>query len=162
MLTQAELKRIWSYDPATGLFTRLIKSRNKTQIGDVAKDREQQGYIRIMINSTRYKSHRLAWLYMTGEFSKNQIDHINGVRDDNRWCNLRDVTQSVNMQNQRIARKNNKSGYAGVTFDKNNNKWHTSIRIQNKQIFLGYFDDVHEAGAYRLQKKRELHPGCTV
>ena len=162
MLTQAELKRIWHYDPDTGLFTRLIATAGHKKIGEIANGRSNKNYVQIQIAEKTYKAHRLAWLYMTGDWPKHQVDHINGIRDDNRWCNLRDVKQSVNQQNQRSPHRDNKSGYAGVCWDKSINKWRAQITVNNKKIHLGIFDDVHEAGAYRLRNKRELHPGCTI
>lgn len=165
MISQAELKRIWHYDPLTGLFTRLAlsnRSRPDIRIGDIANCHNFDGYILIGINKKLYKSHRLAHLYMTGIWPANQIDHINGVRDDNRWCNLRDVEPYINSQNQRKPQKNNTSGYVGVSWNKAKKKWHASIRLNCKTIHLGDFDDVHKAAAYYLQKKRELHLGCTI
>jgi AP2 domain len=154
MLTQAELKRIWHYDPDTGLFTRLIKT-NKTQpIGDVANCHDKDGYIVIGVDKKA--------LYMTGEWPKGQIDHKFGIRDDNRWSELRDATPSINQQNRRVLDKRNKSGYQGVSWDKRSNKWRAYIAVNNKLIHLGHFDNVHEAGAYRLQKKKEIHTSCPL
>lgn len=162
MLTQSQLKRLWHYCPETGLFTRLVKTRYGLEVGSVATVKNDQGYIIITIARKHYRAHRLAHLYMAGEWPKHQIDHEFGICDDNRWCNLRDVTQSVNMQNQRNPHRDNKSGYQGVCWSKEKFKWMARISVNNKDIFLGYFDCKHQAGAYRLQKKRELHEGCTI
>lgn len=161
MLTQIELKRIWDYDADTGLFTRLVATSSKTKIGDVANCHNSGGYIQIRIGK-RYLAQRLAWLYMTGNFPNNEINHQNNIKDDNRWMNLRDVTASVNCQNIRKPRENNKFGYLGVDWHKAIGKWRATITIDYKNIHLGYFTDKHEAAACYLQKKRELHPGNTL
>jgi hypothetical protein len=162
MLTQPELKNSLHYDSETGLFTQLLRTSKRIKINNIAGGKNKIGYILICIKYKRYLAHRLAWLYMTGVWPKHNIDHINGIRDDNRWCNLRDVTQSVNMQNQHRLLKNNTSGYAGVVWNKEKNKWGAQIMVNYKNIHLGYFDDKDEAGVYRLQKKRALHEGCTI
>ena len=162
MLTQDELKRIFHYEPATGLFTRLAKTGTRVNIGDIAQSHNGEGYIQIGINKLYYRAHRLAFLYVTGKWPDIQCDHINGIRDDNRWDNLRQATEAINAQNTHGLRADNTSGYAGVTWDKQKRKWDAQIKLNSKTIHLGLFDCKHQAGAYRLHKKRELHPGCTV
>ena len=162
MLTQTELKRIWHYDPDAGFFTRLVAFANQTKIGDIANAHDGHGYILIGIAGKRYKAHRLAFLYMTGSFPANDVDHINGIRDDNRWVNLRDATQTINSQNLRKPRENNKSGYLGVFWHKASGKWGAAITINSKGIHLGLFTVKEEAAARYLEKKRELHLGCTI
>ena len=162
MLTQIELKRVWNYNFITGQFTRLVATSNVVKVGDVASFINNKGYIVIKINNKNYKGHRLAHLYMTGEFPADQIDHIDGIRNNNCWLNLRDATNSLNAQNTHWLRLDNTSGYAGISWCKRNHKWRAQITLNSKCITLGYFDCKHQAGAYRLQKKRELHEGCTI
>jgi hypothetical protein len=162
MLTQSELKRIWHYDPLTGLFTRLVAGRApNTEVGSIANC-HSVGYINIQINNRLYGAHVLAHFYMTGKMPIAVIDHRDGVRDNNAWSNLRDVTQSINLQNQRRPPKNNTSGYVGVIWSAHARRWKAQIVVDKKYITLGYFECKHEAGEYRLQKKRELHLGCTI
>jgi len=161
-LTQAELKRLWNYDPLAGLFTRLVKTNPSGNVGDIANCHSGNGYIGISIACKHYQSHRLAFLYMTGKWPKLDVDHINGIKDDNRWCNLRDVSRSVNQQNKKIARSDNVSGYLGVSWHKTSNKWRARITLNKKQIYLGNFKNAHDAAECYLQKKRELHAGCTI
>ena len=101
MLTQQQLKEHLSYDYATGVFINL---RNKPGrgggIGSVAGNSNVNGYVYIKVMGKRYMAHRLAWLYHYGEWPVNEIDHINNIKDDNRICNLRDVTHSENQQNR--------------------------------------------------------------
>lgn len=134
MLTQEQLKELLIYFPKEGYFIRL-------PLGNVAGYYEN-GYIKLKINSKGYFAHRLAWLYMTGEMPKNCIDHINGIKDDNRFENLREATRSQNNLNVGI-KKNNTSGYKGVSAYKN--KWRATGYLNKKSILLGYFDDKQEA-----------------
>ena len=162
MLTQTELKRLWDYNPSTGIFTRLVRTSKRVKVGDVADFLRHDGYIQIQISRKKYLAHRLAWLYMIGNFPNEQTDHLNGIRNDNRWVNLRDVTNSINQQNQRRPHSNNKSGYLGVSLCSYSGKWRVQITLNNKLIHLGYFNDKHEASERYLSKKREIHEGCTI
>jgi len=142
MLTQSKLKYLLEYDQQTGDFTWLV---NK---GSVPAGRKagylNHGYHRIMIDKQFYEAHRLAWLYMTGEFPEDQIDHINHIRNDNRWSNLRSATSSINCKN-RSRGCNNKSGITGIYWHKNNSTWRTRIMHKGKDIDLGCFKDKFEA-----------------
>lgn len=162
MLTQTELKRLWDYNPDTGFFTRLVSTNGRVKVGDVPDFVHHDGYIQIQISGKKYVAHRLAWLYMTGNFPNEQTDHLNGIRHDNRWVNLRDVTNSINQQNQRRPHLNNKSGYLGVSLCSYSGKWRAHIKLNGKSFHLGTFDDVHEAAECYLSKKREIHEGCTI
>ena len=162
MITQDELKRIFHYEPTTGIFTRLVFINNRLKVGDIATCINGHGYRVIKINSKTYKAHRLAYLYMTGEFPLDQIDHIDGVRINNCWFNLRNATQSINSQNLHAPHKDNNSGYIGVSWCKKNKKWRARIKINNKGLSLGYFADAKEASESYLKKKREIHAGCTI
>lgn len=154
MLTQEFLKQHLSYNKDTGLFTwlKINKYTKKIKIGDIAGSLDIDGYLRIGIFYKPYLAHRLAWLYVYGEWPKNQIDHINGIRNDNRIENLRDVSQRENCQN-RLIHRNGK--LVGSWFDKTKNKWQATIRINKKQINLGYYttqQEAHEAYLKFLNK----------
>ncbi len=114
MLTQQRLKEVLNYDSETGIFTW------KTHIQKNHIDKEagwnKDGYICIDIDEKKYRAHRLAWLYVYGNFPKN-LDHINGIRNDNRIENLRECSQSQNAANQCI-RKDNQLKIKGVSFSK--------------------------------------------
>ena len=156
-LTQERLQELLSYDPETGIFTNL-KSRGRVKIGAVAGSKNPNGYIYIAIDSKKYRAHRLAWLYVHGNFPANQIDHINEVKDDNRIVNLRLATNLENHQNQSSPRTNNTSGYLGVIWDKFSGKWRARIKVNGKQKHLGCFDTGEEASEAYVTAKRELHP----
>ena len=156
-ITQEELKKYYIYDEETGIFTRAVKVSN-ANVGDVAKSLDSKGYIRISINNKRYRAHRLAWLYMTGEMPKVYIDHINGIKTDNRFCNLREATSSENQWN-RFKCKDNTSGYKGVSFFKITKKWKAVSRINGVTHYLGYFVTPEEANKAYVEFTRE-HQGC--
>ena len=122
MITQSQLKELLHYDPETGVFTRLKSTTSNARICDIAGYKKQDGYLLIGINIKQYFAHRLAFLYMTGKFPQKQIDHINTIRDDNRWSNLREANNQQNSYNQ-TKYKNNKSGFKGVCWHKNKKKW---------------------------------------
>lgn len=138
MLTQTELKLHLHYNHETGIFTRLVSTAIRTKTGSVAGCKTKIGYLAIQINCKSYRSHRLAWLYVHGEFPINDIDHINGIKDDNRISNLRDATDSQNHFNVE-SNKNNKSGFKGVSFYKVTNKWVAQASLSGKKHNLGYF-----------------------
>lgn len=155
-LTHARLTYLFRYDASTGIFTRLISVSPKARVGEPAGNKNTIGYLRIRIDGDLYSVHRLAWFYMTREWPKNQIDHINGIRDDNRFANLREATHCENQRNSRIP-KTNTSGYKGVCFHKAAGKWAASIRLDGKQKHIGLFDTPEEASAAYIDKARELY-----
>ncbi len=158
MVTQATLKAVFCYNPTTGIFTRLNpvgkQKREYTRV-------DNEGYVKIHINGIPYRAHRLAWLYMTGFLPKQQIDHIDGNRSNNKWPNLRDVPHIVNVQNRRKAQRNNKStGLIGVSLM--GNKYLARIGFGGRRIRIGLFPTEEEAYEAYLEYKRRLHIGCTI
>lgn len=146
MLNQETLKRHLSYDASTGLFTRLVAKSNSIKVGDIAGSKDKNGYITLMVEGKLYKGHRLAWLYVHGNWPMHEIDHINGKKDDNRLCNLRDVEKWVNQHN-RGANKTNTSGFKGV--GRKGKKWSAVIKINKKTHWLGVFETAELANAAR-------------
>ena len=137
MLTQEYLKTILLYDENTGLLT-WLEERGPTKIGDVAGYINDRGYRSIGIDKKEYRAHRLAWLYMAGNWPEFQIDHKNRKRDDNRWSNLNSVTSLENKKN-RCLQSNNSSGINGVVRCRKSNKWIAQIRSNGKYKYLGKF-----------------------
>lgn len=107
MLTQAKLKEILEYCPETGLFTWLIKISKKNNVGGIAGSKTTKGYTQIIIFGKNYKASRLAFFYMTGKWPMDEMDHINRIRNDDRWINLRDVTAKENVANSTRYRSDN-------------------------------------------------------
>jgi hypothetical protein len=162
MITQEQLKEILHYDECTGVFVRIGRSTERVKIGDIVGSVNLSGYVIINIDGDKFRAHRLAFLYMTGEFPKNMVDHIDGVRDNNRWGNLREATSSENMQNQIRARIDNKSGFLGVTRHKPSGRFAARIQLNGKVTSLGYYDTPEEAHEIYLVEKRKIHPRCTL
>ena len=119
-----------------------------------------EGYIRVGIAGKRYKAHRLAFLYMTGEWP-NVVDHINGDRTDNRWANLRDADHTVNAENKLLVPLGN-NPFLGVSWSKRRSKWHAQIMVRGKQHNLGFFCTPEEASSAYIEAKRRMHAGCTA
>ncbi len=147
------------YDPETGVFTRRLAAGNKPA-GSVSGTRLTRGYLGLGIGGFKVNAHRLAFLYMTGEWPKGVVDHINGITSDNRWCNLRDVSLSQNSENQRRAKARSASGYLGVSLLKGRPR--AAIRVNKKLIHLGTFDTPEAAHQAYVEAKRKLHAGCTI
>lgn len=147
-LTVEYLRSILNYDPTTGIFTRRVRTSNPVRVGDVAGSLNGVGYLNISIHSRLYLAHRLAWLYMYGEWPKLDIDHINRNRSDNRIANLRDVSRRQNLQNAG-KRSDNTSGHTGVHWNKQRSKWQARIAPGQKTINLGLFESLEEAAAAR-------------
>ena len=143
ILTQARLRELMRYDPETGVMTWL-------RSGKRAGTKHRLGYRNVVVNGKGYAEHRLAWLWVHGQWPEHDLDHINRVRDDNRLRNLRPATRSENCQNQPV-RKSNRSGVTGVYLHGLTGKWVASISIAKKQRHLGIFDSVEQAIAVRKE-----------
>jgi len=143
MVTQNELKDIFAYDEASGVFTNLLNGTGTRRKGGIAGRLTNQGYVSIKINGKPYGAHRLAFLYIKGVLPE-FIDHINHCRSDNRWCNLREVSHHENCKNRKLG-KNNTSGQMGVSWKSKRNRWIAWISIDKKQVHLGSFINYHEA-----------------
>jgi hypothetical protein len=155
IITQERLKELLHYNPDTGIFTHIPKKRN-TRKTLIAGFNSKEGYLCIGLNRKYYKLHRLAWLYVYGELPERHIDHINGIRHDNRICNLRQASSSDNAQN--ICKySNNTSGYIGVSYHKNNQKYVAQISINGKNRYLGIYETAELAYEVYLKAKLELH-----
>ncbi|EOA3027108.1 HNH endonuclease signature motif containing protein [Yersinia enterocolitica] len=152
MITQPELKHFLHYEPETGLFTWLKKNSNRVKVGDVAGSVSDNGYIHIRLNRHLHKAHRLAWLYVHGKWPRNVIDHINTIRADNRICNQRDVTRTINSSNLSEI-FSSASGYTGVTWCKGTEKWRVKIQFNGKHYHIGRYKNIDEAvEAYKKAK----------
>jgi hypothetical protein len=135
-ITADRLRELLHYDPETGVWTWLARPNRRIRIGDAAGYQSRDGYVRIQVEGSYCSSHRLAWLYMTGKWPSREIDHINLVRNDNRWANLREATSLENKANS-PARRTNKSGFKGVSWSKGHRKWIAQISIEGKTRYLG-------------------------
>lgn len=161
-VTLEQVKKLFSYDPDSGVFTRLISTSRCVKVGQVAGSMNGDGYLQVKIDGHRYTMHRLAWLYVNGEWPKGVIDHLNGHRADNRIANLRDTTQKVNAQNKHKARSDSASRLLGVYKEKRGRRYRSHIWIDGRLHVIGYFDTKEEAHAAYVETKRLKHEGCTI
>lgn len=144
MITAERLRELTTYHPDTGYFVWRKKEASKQIVGARVGNKTGHGYIEARIDGNRVYLHRMAWLYMTGTIPSCQIDHINGDRADNRFCNLREANNGQNQQNARL-KKTNKSGYRGVYWNTSNKAWVACICIDRTSKYLGSFADPKEA-----------------
>lgn len=155
MLTAEYVRQILHYDPETGIFTRRYKSQ-KTPAGGILGTPREDGYLIFRIGKFVYRTHRVAWLYMTGVWPKNTIDHVNLNRSDNRWCNLREATWSQNNAN-RGSDIRNKTGIKGVGLSRSGKKFIANIRRRGTNKYLGTFDCPAAAHfAYLIEAHKEF------
>lgn len=159
-ITAARLREVLHYDPDTGVFSRrerVGRGRNGSRCG-TAGTTHSKGYVTIKVDGKTYKAHRLAWLYMTGVWPADQIDHRDTNRSNNAFANLREATGPENSQNQIHPSRNNKSGRLGVTYRKDSGKWAAILCVNGKNVRLGSFADPDAASAAYLSAKRLHHP----
>ena len=135
----------------------------KSVAGEVVGGASGKGYLRVSLFGKSYLQHHIVWLAAHGELPVLDIDHINGIRADNRIANLRETTRAVNMQNLRRAHVDSASQLLGTYFDKRRGRWQASICKAGRNRFLGYFDTAEAAAQAYLTAKRSIHrEGCTI
>lgn len=142
--TFEQLKSVFTYDADSG-----IVSSNRKPAGYVMKS----GYHLLSYKEKRLYAHRVAWCLITGDWPTKEIDHINGVKNDNRFLNLREATRRENSRNQSITSKNT-SGFKGVSFHKRTGKWRADIQLNGSQKSLGSFYSREEA--FEVYKKASI------
>ena len=153
--TQARLHELFHYDELTGVFIWKV-GRGGVLAGAVAGGQDSCGYLQMRFCGTKASCHRLAWLYVYGVFPENELDHINGIKNDNRIENLRPATRANNMCNIGV-RKNSKTGVKGVTWDTQHGKFRAQIMHQGKRHNIGRFDDAESASAAYAETAHRLH-----
>lgn len=148
-----QVKKLLSYNPETGEFTWLVNRTNGVKAGDLAGSSTSSGYIRICLFNKEVLGHRLAWFFMTGVFPNESIDHINMIRSDNRWVNLREASAAQNAINSKKHEKTS-SKFKGVTWHNRDKKWQASIGVNSRMKYLGSFVSEEDAAiAYDLAAK---------
>jgi len=164
MLTAEEVRKLFDYSPDTGELRWKVSKPGRQRAGNIAGKQNIRGYRDVGINNIRYRAHRVIWLYVTGAWPTGQIDHINGVRNDNRFANLRDVTHAQNQQNLRGPRRPSESGYLGVSWIKNDGIfcWQAVVSVNKRNFRSEPYLLPSEAYDAYLKMKRELHEGCTI
>lgn len=152
--SKAELERLLSYDPETGIF-RWKVARGRVRPGDIAGKTNKDGYRVIKVSQEYHYAHRLAWLFVTGSWPAGEIDHRNRRRADNRFDNLRDATRAQNLLNQP---GRGRSGAKGVSWKKKARKWRVRVRIEGTPREIGLFDDF-ELAEFVAAEARNLYHG---
>lgn len=159
MITQNRLRELAHYCPETGQFTHL-QSKGRKKSGMPAGSLRRDGYVYAMFDGHRAMAHQFAWLYVTGEWPTQEIDHIDGNKANNAFANLRQVSRRTNTENKRTARRTNTTGLLGAS--RKGNRFIASIMHKGKRFYLGVFETAEEAHQIYLLEKRKLHQGCTI
>lgn len=156
-LTAERLRELLHYDAETGVFTRAVHWNNPKLVGTVAGSTRRTGYIDIKVCCRKFAAHRLAFLYMVGHWPPHDVDHINGVRGDNRWCNLRLATRAENSRNRRVSPLKKSALPKGITV--NNGRFRARIFRDGSMIQLGYFPSIEAAeAAYKVAEALVFGP----
>lgn len=157
MITQERLKEVAHYNPDTGIFTWKTVLSYRTVIGQPFGSKHHSGYLSVTIDGRVYRLHSLAMFYVTGQWPQEFIDHANGVRDDNRFSNLRFASRSENTRNAKI-RKDNRSGTKGVNYrNKSGGQWICRIYTNEGRIYLGCFKTEEEAIQVITDAREKYH-----
>jgi len=152
-------KALFNYCPKTGALTwRITTGSFKVgqEAGTVARNEDYCSYRNVSIFNERYKAHRIAWLLQTGSWPEKYIDHIDGDGLNNKWENLRQVSPSQNLVNQKV-RSDSASGIKGVSYNKRRSAWQAYINLGRKRKHLGYHETLEEAAAARLAAQQRFH-----
>ncbi|RZI60680.1 MAG: HNH endonuclease [Pseudomonas sp.] len=152
------LRELVDYNQGTGVFTRKI-AVSYSPAGKVLNHLNPAGYVIASIDGQSYFLHRIAFKLVTGKDPEGDIDHINGVRHDNCWNNLRDVPRAMNNQNRQRANKGNAFGLLGVRKGKREGQYRATICVGGKFKSLGYFSNIEDAHNAYVSAKRIFHPG---
>lgn len=147
--TRERLVELLDYDQSTGFLT-WRKTRGRAKEGARAGGQMVNGYRQIVVDGTNYLEHRMVWVYINGDSPEGDLDHINGVRTDNRISNLRSTDRSGNMRNAHLPKRST-SGHIGVTWDEWSGKWIAQINADGKHINLGRFATLDEAAKARKE-----------
>lgn len=162
-LTAARLRELLHYDQETGAFHwRVFRSGRALPGQRAANVTRSSGYTYIFVDGYLYAAHRLAWLYVTGNWPAKYIDHADGTKSNNAFSNLREADHRKNMENQRKAHSNSKTGLLGVTLHHKNRKYQARIQVDGRPRSLGYYATAELAHAAYVEAKRRLHAGCTL
>lgn len=146
----------FSYDKETGTLTWKITVNSRSLKGEEAGSFDKLGYRRVGLFGKSYKVHRIAWYLHYGVLPSDWLDHINGIKSDNRISNLREASRKQNSYNRKRS-KSNSSGIKGVVWHKRDKKWMAAIESENKNIFVGYFKCKEKAREAVEAKRIELH-----
>lgn len=167
-ITHERLLQILDYDPETGYFIWIEQVGQRTPLGEVAGHFDKDGYRIIQLGGIKYRAGRLVWFYMTKTWPI-EVDHEDGIYDNDAWYNLREATRSQNVANSN--RETGISGLRGVKFDPRTTSWRAKITFGYCSEWLGPFDTAEEAytaylaaaeirhGEFALHNRPTTNPG---
>lgn len=148
----------FTYDEYTGLFYRNFKRGNKRAGSLAGSINKVHQYVYLYHMGKHYCAHRMAYLYVHGDIPDGfEVDHINGIRSDNRIENLRLATHQLNLQNQKITGRASKSGLIGAYFHKQTGRWSSHITLNKKIVSLGIFCTPEKAHSAYMKAKESIH-----
>lgn len=155
MITQDQVRKLFNYNPETGELIRRVQTASRAKVGDVVGCANTKGYLMVRVNGKLRLNHKVAFLHFHGYLPK-YIDHINGVKNDNRIKNLRSCTLSQNNRNA-TKRKDNTSGFKNVSWNKRVNKYRVQIKVNRKNKYIGHFTDINEANQAAIAARLKYH-----
>jgi len=144
MLTADRLRELLDYNPVTGVFLWKIDRASTARVGSTAGYRRRDGYTGMKIEQRELLAHRVAWLHVHGRWPVDQLDHVNGIKSDNRLTNLREASRAENKCNTKRPATNT-SGFKGVTWHIHTKRWVARLTINRRRVHLGYFSTADEA-----------------
>lgn len=154
-LSQSQLQDLFAYDSTTGALTYKTSPAKKIKINDKVGSLNGCKYLQVCINKKYYLVDRIIWLHQKN-YIPTTLTHINKNKLDNRIENLKEVKRSTNNPNRAI-NSNNSSGYRGISYHKQTNKWRVVISINKKKIYLGGFVDINDAITAREKAEEFYH-----
>ena len=156
MINKEILREYFDYNPESGAVTWIKNPKRGQKVLGKDFGSHCQGYLMGMFKRKTYKVHRLIWMWMTGSWPDKDVDHINGIRDDNRWCNLRLADDTQNQQNAKMP-KTNTSGVKGVSWHKRDKKWVVNLKVKGKNYCFGAFKDFELAELVATEARDKYH-----
>jgi hypothetical protein len=156
VIDQETVRKLFHYDAESGILLWRYGNGKNVKPWQQAKSLNGQGYCTVKVNGTNYRVHRLIWLYVYGDFPKEDIDHKNRIRNDNRLCNLRAVSRTDNCQNISLP-NHNKSGHIGVSWFDLRKTWTVYVKVNKKNKWLGYYKNLDDAIAARKAGEKQYY-----
>lgn len=154
-LTHSRVLELFDLDAERGVLTRKVRTTNSVRVGDPVGTLSN-GYLRARVDGCHVSVHRLIWFYVNGVWPVEEIDHINGIKSDNRIANLREASRSQNNRNCPV-RSDSSTGLRGVCWNNGRSSYRVAIRINGRRVLLGTFHDAEQAHAAYVEAAKLYH-----